>query len=318
MRDKKKRSSLSKRLKVVGIGGSGSNTISRMMKQNIEGVELIAVNTDIQDLKTKKAHLKLRIGKNITRGLGTGMDPKLGKIAAKESISEIEKVIEPSQMVFITCGLGGGTGSGAAPVITGLAKKLGTLTIAVVTLPFSFEGTQRKKIAINALRELKEKVDTLIVIPNDRLLKIIPENTSIEQAFMKCDEVLMEAVRGISDLVTKPGTLNLDFADVKAVMSNSGPALFGLGKASGPGRAKKAAKAAIFSPLIRFSPKGAKRVLFNVAGNGNFSLSEVEEIAGIIQKRISPEAKVIFGASEDSSLKKGELKVTVIAAGFIS
>jgi len=304
------------RLKVIGVGGSGSNTISRMMKQNIKGVELISFNTDAQDLRKKNAHLKLRIGKKIAQGLGSGMNPKIGKMAARESISDIEKIIGPSQMVFITCGLGGGTGSGAIPVIAELLKKMGILAIAVVTLPFSFEGKERKKIALRAFRELREKVDTLIVIPNDRLLKVVPEKTPLEQAFMKCDEVLMEAVRGISDLVTKFGILNLDFADIKAVMSNSGPALFGLGKAKGQDRAKEAAEKAISSPLIRFSPKGARKVLFNVAGNGNFSLSEVKEIADIIKKRVSPKARVIFGAGEDKQLEKGELKVTVIATGF--
>jgi len=304
------------KIKVVGVGGSGSNVISRMMRCKIKGVELVAVNADAQDLQRTKAHRKIRIGKNLTKGLGTGMNPEIGKKAAEEQREEIQEVLSGSDMLFITCGLGGGTGSGATPIIADIAKKSGALTLAVVTRPFSFEGIQRMEIAQDSLRKLKGKVDTLISISNDKLLSILEPKTTVLNAFWVCDEILRQAVQGISDLIVLPGIINIDFADVKAIMKDSGSALFGIGKATGPERAREAAQKALSSPLLDLSCKGAKGVLFNVSGGKDISLSEIDEAAKIITQEVSPEAKVIFGAIQDEKLKKGEIKVTVIATGF--
>lgn len=307
---------LNTRIKVVGVGGSGSNAVSRMMKCKIKGVELIAVNADAQDLQKARAHKKVRIGKKLTKGLGTGMRPDLGKEAAEEQREEIQEVLKNSDIVFITCGCGGGCGSGASPVIAEIAKKQGALTIAIVTKPFSFEGASRMEIAQNALGKLKGKVDSLIAISNDKLLSVLEPKTTVSSAFWICDEILRQAVQGISDLIVLPGIINIDFADVKAIMKDSGSALFGIGRAKGPERAKEAARRALNSPLIDISCKGAKGVLFNVSGDKDISLSEVDEVAKIITQEVSPEAKVIFGAIQDEKLKKGEIKVTVIATGF--
>lgn len=304
------------KIKVVGVGGSGSNAVSRMMKCKIKGVELLAVNTDAQDLQRARVHKKIRIGKNLTKGLGTGMSPEFGQKAAEEQIEDIEDALRGSDIVFVTGGMGGGTGSGAAPVVAGVAKNQGALTIAVVTRPFSFEGIARAEIAQNALRRLKDKVDTLIVISNDKLLSVLEPKTTVMSAFWICDEILRQAVQGISDLIVLPGIINIDFADVKAIMKNSGSALFGIGKAKGPERAKQAALEALSSPLLDISYKGAKGVLFNVSGDKDISLSEVDEVAKIITQEVSSEAKVIFGAIQDEKLNKGEIKVTVIATGF--
>ena len=304
------------KIKVVGVGGSGGNAVSRMMKSKIKGVELIAVNADAQDLQKAQAHKKVRIGIDLTKGLGTGMNPEIGKKAAIEQEEEIRKALEGSDLVFITCGLGGGCGSGASPVVAEIAKKLGALTIAVVTKPFSFEGAQREEIARESLKELKEKVDTLIAISNDRLFSVLDPKTTVSNAFWFCDEILRQAVQGISDLIVLPGIINIDFADVKAIMKNSGSALFGIGKAKGEGRAEKAAKKALNSPLLDVSFKGAKGVLFNVSGEGDVSLSEVDEIAKIITKEVSPDAKIVFGAIQNEKLSKGEIKVTVMITGF--
>ena len=309
-------SSFNTNIKVVGAGGSGGNAISRMMKYKIKGVELIAVNADAQDLQRARAHKKVRIGKKITKGLGTGMNPEIGKQAAEEQREDIEKALEGADMVFVACGLGGGCGSGASPVIADIAKKTGALTIGVVTTPFSFEGNQRKEIAKESLKRLKGKVDSLITISNDRLLTVLEPKTTLSNAFWVCDEILRQAVQGISDLIVLPGIINIDFADVKEIMKNSGSALFGIGKAKGPERAKIAAKNAINSPLLDISYKGAKGVLFNVSGGEDISLSEVDEAAKIITQEVSPEAKVIFGAIQGEKLQKGEIKVTVIATGF--
>lgn len=303
-------------IKVVGVGGSGSNAISRMMKCKIKGVELIAINADAQDLQRTRAHQKIRIGKKLTKGLGTGMNPEIGREAAEEQKEEMQEVLKDSDMVFITCGLGGGTGSGAAPIIAGIAKNQGALTIAVVTKPFSFEGVQRMEIAQDSLRKLKEKVDSLISISNDKLLSVMEPKTTVLNAFWVCDEMLRQAVQGISDLIVLPGIINIDFADVKAIMKDSGSALFGIGRAKGEERAKEAAQKALNSPLLDTSCKGAKGVLFNVSGGRDISLSEIDEVAKIITQEISPEAKVIFGAIQDEKLKKGEIKVTVVATGF--
>jgi cell division protein FtsZ len=306
------------KIKVIGIGGSGGNTILRMKKAKIEGVELVAINTDYQDLKKTKADLKLRIGKKITQGLGTGMKPEIGRAAAIESKEEISQILKGADMVFITGGLGGGTCSGVSPVVAEISKNLGILTLAIVTLPFSFEGISRRKIALESKKLLKEKVDTLITIENDKLLEILPPQTSITSAFWFCDDILREAVKGISDLITLPGIININFADIKAILKNSGTALFGIGRAKGEKRGEVAAKSALNSPLLNLNPKGAKGILFNVSGL-DLSLSEIEEIGKILTREINPEAKVIFGASQsgpDEKLGKGEIKVTVIATGF--
>ena len=306
----------STKIKVIGIGGSGSNAVSRMMQCKIKGVELIAVNTDAQDLKKTRAHLRIRIGKNLTKGLGAGMNPDVGKTAAEEQILEIAEVLKGTDIVFVTGGLGGGTCTGAAPVVAKAAKEAGALTIAIVTKPFYFEGAFRQSIAEAGRRLLKDRVDTLITIKNDKLLDILDAKTSASSAFWICDEILKQAVQGISDLIVLPGIINVDFADVKTIMENSGSALFGIGKARGEARAKNAVLAAVHSPLLDISYKGAKGVLFNISGDQDISLSEINEAAKVITESVSPEAKVIFGAVQDEKLKKGEVKVTVIATGF--
>jgi len=298
----------------VGVGGSGGNAISRMAKCKIEGVELIVLNCDAQDIKKTKAHKKIQIGKNLTRGLGAGMNPNIGKEAAEESRGLIEEALKGSDIVFVVCGLGGGTGSGAAPVVAEIAKGLGALTIGAVTLPFSFEGQQRKMIAKMGQRKIKDRVDTLFVVPNDKLLSQINEKTTFLSAFWICDEVLRQAVQGISDLIVKSGIINVDFADVKAVMSNSGNALFGVGRAEGDDKIVKAAEMAIHSSFLDFGIQGATRVLFNITGGKNLSLVEVQQAAKIITKNSSA-TRVIFGAIEDRKLKPNEVKITLIAAG---
>jgi len=304
------------KIKVVGVGGSGGNVLSRMIKCKIKGVELIAVNADAQDIQRTRAHKKVRIGKSLTKGLGTGMNPEIGREAAEEQREEIGEAIKDANMIFVACGLGGGCGSGASPVVAEIAKKSGALTLAVVTKPFSFEGVQRMEIAQDSLKKLKGKVDTLISISNDKLLSTLEAKTTVLNAFWLCDEILRQAVQGISDLIVLPGIINIDFADVKAIMKDSGSALFGIGKAKGLERAKEAAKKALNSPLLDISCKGAKGVLFNISGGKDISLSEIDEAAKIITQEVSPEAKVIFGAIQDEKLRKGEIKVTVIATGF--
>jgi len=304
------------KIKVVGVGGSGCNAISRMAKCEIRGVELIAVNTDAQDLVKTKADVKLRIGRKATQGLGTGMNPEIGRKSAMENRQEISDILKGSDMVFIACGMGGGTGSGAAPVVAQVSKELGILTLAIVTTPFSFEGEARMKIAVNGLRRLKENVDTLISISNDKLLSVLAPDTPLINAFWVCDDTLRQAVQGISDLILLPGIINVNFADIEAVMKNAGSALFGTGMAKGEGRAEKAALAAINSPLLAVSIKGAKGVLFNVSGGKDISLSEIDQVARLITKEVNPEAKIIFGAVQTEDLKEGEIKVTVIATGF--
>jgi len=307
---------LNTKIKVVGVGGSGSNAVSRMMKCKIRGVELIAVNADAQDLQRAQAHRKIQIGRKLTKGLGTGMHPEIGKKAAEEQREEIEEVLKDSDIVFVTCGLGGGCGSGASPVVAEIAKKQRALTIAVVTKPFSFEGIQRMEIAQDTLRKLKSEVDTLITISNDKLLSVLEPKTTVSNAFWICDETLRQAVQGISDLIVLPGIINIDFADVRAIMKDSGSALFGIGKARGEGRAREAVLKALSSPLLDISYKGAKGILLNVSGGRDISLSEIDEAAKIITQEVSPKAKVIFGAIQNEKLKKGEIKVTVVATGF--
>lgn len=304
------------KIKVVGIGGSGGNGINRMADANIKGVEYVAINTDAQALHQSLASEKVHIGKNLTKGLGAGMNPEVGRQAAEENRDEIQDVLKGADMVFVTCGLGGGTGSGASPIVAETAKEIGALTVGVVTKPFTFEGAQRRAIAMEALESLKDRVDALITIPNDKLLSIIDKKTTLINAFRIVDDVLRQGVQGISDLITKPGIVNVDFADVRAILENSGSALMGIGIASGENRAAQAAKAAINSPLLELSIDGAKGVLFNVTGSSDMTMLEINEAANIITEAIDPNAKVIFGAVMDDQVRKGELQITVVATGF--
>ncbi|MDD5153033.1 MAG: cell division protein FtsZ [Candidatus Pacebacteria bacterium] len=304
------------RIKVIGVGGSGKNATNHMINSKVRGVDFIAINTDAQDLHHSLSKKKIHIGKNLTRGLGTGMNPELGKRAAEETKEEIQNALKGADMVFVACGTGGGTGSGASPVVAQVAKDLGILTVAVVTKPFFFEGTQRLRVAEQALEELKKSVDALIVIPNDRLLQTVSRDTSARNAFSMCDEVLKQAVEGISDLITTPGIINIDFADIRAVMENTGSALMGVGTATGEKRAEEAARLAINSPLLDISINGAKGVLFSIAGGDDLGMLEIQDAAKVITESIDPNAKVIFGTVKDDRLKKGEIKVTVIASGF--
>ncbi len=305
------------KIKVLGVGGSGSNTISRIAKFSEGGVELVAINTDAQALHFCKVPNKILIGKNTTKGLGAGMDVLQGKAAAEENKQELSDVVKGADMVFITCGLGGGTGSGAAPVIAQISKSLSILTIAVVTMPFSFEGEQRKQVAKKAMENLKGKVDSLLVIQNDKLLQIIDEKTTVSNAFEICDDILKQAVQGITDLILSPGIINIDFASILSVMKDSGQALFGTGKATGENRAVEAATKAINSPLLDFSIKGSKGILFNASGN-DITLNEIQQAAKVITQNVDPKAQIIFGAVQDPTLKKGEIKITVIATHTLS
>lgn len=303
------------KIKVVGVGGSGGAAIDRMIGNKIRGVDFIAVNTDAQALHHSKAPQKLHIGKTTTRGLGAGMDPEIGRKAAEENQDEIHEALKGSDMVFITCGLGGGTGTGAAPLIADVAKDVNALTVAVVTKPFAFEGAQRKSISESGLSDLADKVDTIIIIPNDRILQIIDKKTSLLDAFSTVDEVLRQGVQGISDLITIPGLINVDFADVRSIMESAGSALMGIGRGSGDNRAVDAAKAAIDSPLLEVSIEGAKGILFTVTGGPDLGMYEVNEAARIITSSADPNAKVIFGSVVDESMKE-QVKITVIATGF--
>lgn len=303
------------KIKVVGIGGGGNSAINRMVEEGIKGVEFIAINTDVQALHYNKASKKLHIGKTVTRGLGAGMNPELGKQAAEESQNEIRDLLKDADMVFITCGEGGGTGTGASPIVAEIARDLGALTVAVVTKPFQFEGVQRKNISERGLTEISDKVDTIITIPNDKLLKVIDKKTSLLDAFKVVDEVLRQGVQGIAELITVPGLINVDFADVKAVMANAGSALMGIGQAGGENKSIEAAKAAINSPLLEMNIEGARGILFIITGGPNLGMTEVNEAAKIITASAEEDAKIIFGAVVDHKLKD-EIKVTVIATGF--
>lgn len=304
------------RIKVIGVGGSGKNAVNHMINSKVKGVEFISVNTDAQDLHHSLAKKKIHIGKNLTRGLGTGMNPELGKRAVEETKEEVQEAIKGADMVFIACGLGGGTGTGAAPIIARTSKELDALTVAVVTKPFSFEGQQKMRLAEAGLEDLRQSVDALIVIPNDRLLATIDKETSAKNAFAMCDDILKSAVEGISDLITMPGIINIDFADVRAIMESAGGALMGIGKASGEKRAEEAAKLAINSPLLEVSINGAKGVLFSIAGGDDLTMFEIHDAAKFITDSVDPNAKIIFGTVRDDKLKKGEIKITVIASGF--
>ncbi len=303
------------KIKVVGVGGSGGSAVNRMITSKIRGVEFIAMNTDVQALHHCQASVKIHIGKTVTRGLGAGMDPEVGARAAEESQNEIREALKGADMVFITCGLGGGTGSGAGPKIAAMAKEIGALTVAVVTRPFVFEGAQRKTIADDAYDQMEECVDTMITIPNDRILQIVDRKTSLLDAFEIVDDVLRQGVQGISELITVPGLINVDFADVRSIMSNRGSSLMGIGRGSGDNRAAEAAKSAIASPLLEVSIDGAKGVLFTISGGSNLGMYEVSEAAKVITQSADPQAKIILGAIIDETMKD-EVKVTVIATGF--
>lgn len=302
-------------IKVVGVGGAGSNAVNRMISSGLKGVEFIAINTDKQALYLSKANTKIQIGDKLTKGLGAGSNPEIGEKAAEESREEIAQALKGSDMVFVTAGMGGGTGTGAGPTVAAIARELGILTVGVVTKPFSFEGKKRMQHAEKGLETLKNCVDTLVIIPNDRLLQVIEKKTTIMDAFRIADDVLKQGVQGISDLIAVPGLINLDFADVKTVMLSTGLAHMGVGKASGEGRAEEAAKQAIHSPLLETSIDGAKGVLLNITGGSNLGLMEVNAAAEMVQKAADPDANIIFGAVIDETLED-EMIVTVIAAGF--
>jgi len=303
------------KIKVIGVGGSGGSAVDRMVKSGIRGVDFVAMNTDVQALHHNSAAHKLHIGKTVTRGLGAGMDPELGKRSAEESQNEIREILKDVDMVFLTCGLGGGTGSGASPIIAEIAREAGALTVAVVTKPFTFEGPQRKAIADKAYAELARNVDTIITIPNDRVLQIIDKKTSLLDAFKIVDDVLRQGVQGISELITVPGLINVDFADVRAIMRDTGSALMGIGVGTGENRAIEAAKAAISSPLLEVSIDGARGILFTVTGGKNLGMQEVSEAAKVITSSADDDAKVIFGTVIDESMGD-DVRITVVATGF--
>ncbi len=304
------------KIKVIGVGGGGNNALSSMITlQQIQGVEFVAINTDAQALLGNQAPTKVQVGDTLTRGLGCGADPELGRQAAEESTQKIQDVLQDADMVFITAGMGGGTGTGAAPVVASIAKQVGALTVAVVTKPFTFEGSKRMMIAEEGIERLKDKVDALIVIPNQRLLEVVDKNMTLQEAFKLADSVLGQGVQGISDLITMPGLINVDFADVKAIMTNAGSALMGIGQAGGENRASTAARMAIASPLLEVSIEGAKGVLFNIVGGSDLQMSEVNEAAQIIAQAAEPDANIIFGATIKDELVD-MVKISVIATGF--
>jgi len=307
----------SARIKIVGVGGAGGNIVSRMASDiPIRGLEFIAINTDAQALDYCAVRKKIYIGKNLTRGLGSGMNPDIGRQAAEENKSDIAEAVTGADIVFITSGLGGGTGSGAVSLVAETARESGALTIAVVTKPFAFEGTQRGNIAEEALSKLREKVDTLIVVPNDRIFGIIRKDTPLLKAFEHIDDVLRQAVQGIAELISMPGIVNVDFADVRAIMHGAGQALIGIGKATGQDRAVAAVNQAVNSPLLEIALDGAKGVLFGVAGSRDLKMNEINEVAKVIAASVDPGAKIIFGAYHDRKLRQGMLKVTLVATGF--
>lgn len=303
------------KIKVVGIGGSGGAAINRMVASKVRGVDFIAINTDAQALHHNGSSKKIHIGQTVTRGLGAGMDPDLGRKAAEEDSEQIHDALKGADMIFITCGLGGGTGTGASPIVADLAREVGALTVAVVTKPFSFEGAQRRAIADRGLDELVGKVDTIITIPNDRIFQVVDKKTTLLAAFETVDDVLRQGVQGISDIITVPGLINVDFADVRAIMRDAGTALMGIGRGTGEMRAVDAAKAAIDSPLLEVSIDGARGILFTISASPNLSMNEVSEASRVITASADPNAKIIFGAVIDEALKD-EVKITVVATGF--
>lgn len=306
------------RIKVIGVGGSGGNAVNHMIGGRVRSVEFIVMNTDVQDLHKSLADKKIHLGKNLTKGLGAGGIPDMGMRAAEETKAEIQDAVKGADMVFIACGMGGGTGTGAAPIVARMAKEQGILTVAVVTKPFFFEGNQRMKLAERGIEELENEVDAIIVIPNDRLLAIAGKDTTFKDAFAKCDEVLRQAVEGISDLIASPGIINVDFADMKSILTDAGTALMGVGSSSGEGRAEKAAIQAINSPLLDISINGARGVLFAISSNDDLTMQEFQDSAKVITESIDKDARVIIGTIMDDRMKKGEMKITVIATGFPS
>ena len=306
------------KIKVIGVGGSGKGAINHMISSNLKGIDFIAMNTDTQDLHNCLASKKIHLGKNLTKGLGAGMDPEIGRRSAEETKEEIQDVIKGADIIFIACGMGGGTATGAAPVIAKAAKEEGILTVAIVTKPFFFEGQKRTNVAENGIIDLEKEVDALIVVPNDRLLSVIDKNTPVKDAFRMVDEVLKQAVDGIADIIKTAGTINLDFADIKRVLKDSGTALIGIGTGSGENRAIEAAKAAISSPLLDVSIHGAKGLLYAIYGNDNLSMFEVSEAAKIITESVDKDATIIFGIVNSDTLKKDEIKIVVIATKFPS
>jgi cell division protein FtsZ len=304
-------------IRVVGVGGSGGSALGRMINSKLRGVDFVAINTDAQALAHNESPIKIQIGKDTTRGLGAGADPEIGRKAIEENKEEVYEALKGSDMVFVTCGMGGGTGTGAAPFVAEIAKELGSLTVGVVTKPFSFEGQRRKRIAETGISEMKDKVDTLITIPNDRLLQVIDKKTSLFEAFGVVDDVLRQGVQGIADLITLHGIINVDFADVKAIMADAGSALMGIGHGSGDNRAIDAARAAIDSPLLELSIDGAKGILFNITGGPDLGMYEIDEAAKAITEAADADANIIFGAIIDEAMQ-GEVKITVIATGFES
>lgn len=304
------------RIKVIGIGGSGGNAINHMISNKVRTVEFIAMNTDVQDLHKSLAEKKIHLGKNLTKGLGAGGNPDMGMRAAEETKAEIQDAIKGADMVFIACGMGGGTGTGAAPIVAQAAKEAGILTVGVVTKPFFFEGNQRMRLAESGIADLEKEVDAIIIIPNDRLLAIAGKDTTFKDAFAKCDEVLLQAVEGISELIASPGIINVDFADMKSVLTDAGTALMGVGSAAGDDRAEKAAIQAINSPLLDISINGARGVLFAISSNDDLTMAEFQDAAKVITESIDKDARVIIGTILDERMKKGEMKITVIATGF--
>ncbi len=302
-------------IKVIGVGGGGSNAVDRMIEAGIQGVEFIAINTDAQALVMSKAPTKLRIGDKVTKGLGSGGDPEIGRKSAEESQEEIRKTVDTADMVFVTAGMGGGTGTGASPIVASLAKEAGSLTVAVVTTPFRFEGPIRRRIAEKGLQVLRESVDTLIVIPNDRLLEITDKNVTIQEAFKLADEALRQGIQGISEIITIPGLINVDFADVKAIMKGGGAAMMSIGEGTGENRAREAAENAIHSKLLDVSIDGAKGILFNVVGGPDMTMHEIDEAARVIQDTADPEANIIFGATILPNMNE-TIRITLIATGF--
>lgn len=305
------------KIEVIGVGGGGGNAVNRMIEAGLRGVTFVAINTDLQVLRRSQADIKLQIGAKLTRGLGAGANPEIGRKAAEEDQDKIFEVLEGADMVFITAGMGGGTGTGGAPVVARIAKELGILTVAVVTKPFSFEGPRRMRQAEEGIALLRQHVDALIVVPNDRLLSVADSSVSLQEAFRIVDNVLLQGVRGITDLITVPGIINLDFADVRAILENAGTSLMGVGRASGEHKAKEAARMAVESPLLEVPFRGAKGILFNVTGSPNLTLWEVRQVAEVIGNAASERTNIIFGAVIDESLRD-EIEITVIATGFDS
>ncbi|MBI4359320.1 MAG: cell division protein FtsZ [Candidatus Nealsonbacteria bacterium] len=303
------------KIKIVGVGGAGGNALTRMAKLKVSGVDLVAINTDVQDLKKTVADTKLRIGQEITRGLGTGMNPEIGRKAAEEQRGEIEAVLKDSEMVFITAGFGGGTGTGASPVVAEIAQSLGILTIGVITKPFAFEGVSRKNIAQQGIKNLQDRVDSLLLLSNDRLISLVEKNTPLTKAFFLADDILHQSVTSITDLILRPSVVTISFADVRTILKKAGKAFFGQGISRGQNRSTEASLKALSSPLLEVSPEQATRILFNVSAR-NLKLAEIDLVASALTKNILPETKVIFGAREDEKLKAEEMRVTLIATGF--